>query len=1038
MEYFRINRLFNLSSCLRSQSRICYIWFAIEIYPLLSYDRSFSVIHILYILVSEAIMGDVAISDLVKVVLGRLNITCEDIQGYGFLCGFEQDIKAIKNQFEYIRPYVHDAEEKAASSEDAKDKASREDAIKKVNSEDAKEMADAKEKATSEDAKEKASSEDAKKKVSSSEDDVCLWLNRLRPVIEEVLNDVLYEGMLQSVYKERGVKSRVRTFLSTDHNQFMYRRRIADSVKQVKNRLLEIKSDIPKLSLTPGDMSRHVDLDVEGKMPHRKTSSTIGRDNDVKTVIENISSEDTGKHDNGELRVYGIWGMEGVGKTTLAKSAYKKKKVNTHFKLKYWVNVHKIIQVKDIMIKIIKEIDNGKCELTHIDALQSYLQRKLNGKRFLIVLDDLLIEDPVQWDLLSGTLCGGKEGGTVMITTRSKITLQMTVKVEKLQHHLQPLSKEDSWLLFKRIAFEGREVDDIRELQPIGWKIVDKCGGVPLKVNNLARLMRSKKGKNAWLNVMKNNIKGVLDPKISHEDTTVLQNDVALPDLRLSYDSLPPHVKRCFTYCYLFPKGYVIEKDVVIQLWVVNNFIPPKGIQDLYVLGEKIFNYLVQTSLFQVVKDKKYSNCRFKVHNLMHDMALELMGCDLFVVQPESVEVKIPNEVVHLSSSPRFPFPAQDLGKLTLLRSIFMFGKINDGCISQIFNQTNIRVLYLCGIGLKELPESICKLKNLEYLNLSYSSIELLPESIFYLQNLQMLLLKFCYELYKLPEGLRYMRSLRLLDITSCHSLRYLPSGIKAITKMRRLPRFHVGNNIAGAKLEELGHLKDLEGELEISGLENVGGLDSSTAKLNDKKKLSVLKLSWSNIDTRESNREMLAYDEKVLEGLKPDSSLEQLHIYFYMGENFSPAWMSGLQNLVEIGFSGCTRCKGIPPLGTLKKLKVIKLLGMNSLEGFHTDDFAKDTDIFIGLQELYIFLCPNLVFLPSKLPKLQVLKLVECGALTSIPNEILRGLKELDISGCKHLTKRYKKNGDEDQPHEISRISKIRIDSPGNILHGS
>ncbi|KAJ0790014.1 putative winged helix-like DNA-binding domain superfamily [Helianthus annuus] len=47
--------------------------------------------------------------------------------------------------------------------------------------------------------------------------------------------------------------------------------------------------------------------------------------------------------------------------------------------------------------------------------------------------------------------------------------------------------------------------------------------------------------------------------------------------LKFSYDNLLPHLKRCFAYCCMFPKGYKLTKGVLVRLWVSNDFIPPKG-----------------------------------------------------------------------------------------------------------------------------------------------------------------------------------------------------------------------------------------------------------------------------------------------------------------------------------------------------------------------------------------------------------------------------------------------------------------------------
>ncbi|KAK9050740.1 hypothetical protein SSX86_030290 [Deinandra increscens subsp. villosa] len=467
--------------------------------------------------------------------------------------------------------------------------------------------------------------------------------------------------------------------------------------------------------------------------------------------------------------------------------------------------------------------------------------------------------------------------------------------------------------------------------------------------------------------------------------------------------------------------GHKMEKNMVIQLWVVNGFIPPRGQIDLYVLGEEIFNCLVWRSFFQVVPDID----RYKMHDLMHDMAGHVMRHDCLVIDPAHTEVEIPNEVLHLSSScPDFLCPPHDIGNLTSLRSILMLGEINESRISQILNHMYLRVLYLP--KLRTLPKSVCKLKLLRYLNLSGSMIEVLPESIIYLQNLQVLVLCFCRKLHKLPEGLRYMTNLQCLDINRCISLMHLPSGVKNLTSLRMLSKFPVGKE-NGAKIGELGDVNLLEGELLINGLENVRGLsEAKSANLNYKRNLSVLHLSWSESESKEDS------DDEILEGLEPNLCLRKLKISHYMGKIISPSWMLNLSNLVEILFYRCKECELIPLLGRLPNLRVIVLWNMHSLKSFHEDEenmIGDATNMFLCLQELRIYDCLNLVSLPSDLPKLKVLKLINCDNLVSLPDEIqsFKHMEILVINTCRHLNKRYEKETGVDWP-KISHIPDIRI----------
>ncbi|KAJ0624765.1 putative virus X resistance protein-like, coiled-coil [Helianthus annuus] len=967
-------------------------------------------------------MGDAAVSALVRDVIGRL--TSELIKEFGLLRRFKGDILALKEDFEQIQAVLEDAEEKQV--------------------------------------KEKA---------------VELWLRRLRSAslkVEDVLDEVKTEALLRSLHKELGIKYKVTVLFS----KFKFRVRAAHKVKAIRTKLDDISSKRLKFNLTASDTS-HVDVGVKGEMPNRETSSLIldsskilGRDEEVEMVIRTICNKDIGKYENGEIRVYGIWGMGGLGKTTLAQLVYNQTSVAQYFDLQCWVYVSENFQVKEIIKAIITSIDKSECTVTHLDVLQETLQSKLREKKFLIVLDDVWAEEneKEEWERLSGTLSCGAEGSVVVMTTRSERTCQMMAKVGELRHQLGCLSEANSWLLFKLHAFaQGRVGDDERKLEPIGREIVVKCKGLPLAVKTLGSLMWSKSSSNDWQRVKDSNIWN-------------LQENNVLPALKLSYDNLAPHIKRCFSYFCLFPKGHKLKKDELILLWVANGFIPPKGETDLYVIGEEIFSCLIWKSLFQVENGFRDGIDTCKMHDLVHDMARHVMRHDCLVIEPACNKDGIPNEVLHLSSScpdEKLILSSEDLGKLTSLRSIFMFGEGDEDCITQLFNHVYVRVLHLALTKLRTLPESICKLKHLRYLNLSSSDIEVLPDSILYLQNLQVLILCYCRRLHYLPEsicklrylkyltllglgieflpiGLKDMISLQCLDINDCYSLRHLPFGIEKLTSLRMLSWFPVGKE-RGAKISELGDLNLLEGKLEIYGLQNVGGLsEAKSANLICKTNLSSLVLVWSNsgtIITEESTPEMF---EEVLEGLEPNPSLEILKMRSYMGKTISPSWMDNLRNLVEIHFYRCRECEHIPPLGRLPSLRVIQLVSMDSLKYFHDDDInmsVDNNDMFNCLQRLKISCCWELISLPDNLPKLEDLELEDCQKLISLPNNLpsirkmkfeycngllslpdeiqsFKDLNKLEIRFCKHLYKRCEREKGEDW-HKISHIPDLSIQAP-------
>ncbi|KAJ9559300.1 hypothetical protein OSB04_013914 [Centaurea solstitialis] len=802
------------------------------------------------------------------------------------------------------------------------------------------------------------------------------WLRRLRSAsleLENILDDVVADAMLQRLRNElqRGIKYKVRAFFSSNHNPLLVRVRVANKVKAIRRKLEVIDAEKSRYQLTSN--ARVV---VDDTTNVEETTSLVpvfeiyGRDEEMKTVVEKICSKDTIGDDAEGVRVYAIWAMGGMGKTTLAQLVYNHERVIAHFELRAWVYVSNDFQVKKLTKGIIKSLDNNtRCELWELDAMQVELRNKLEGKRFLIVLDDVWIEERTKWDKLSKALNSGAEGSIVMVTTRNETTSRMMVP--KFQHQLGCLSEDESWSLFKKLAFApgSKSVgENIRELESIGKEIVKKCKGLPLAVKTLGGLMWSKSSVSAWQSVKDNDV------------WEELQENGILPALKLSYDNLLPHVKLCFAYSCLFPKGYKMEKNLLIELWMANDFIPSRGQADL-----------------------RFDN--------LNDV-----------------------EVLHFSSScPGISFSVQDLKSLRSLRSLFIFvDEYYGNMISQLSKLVYLRALYLDGIQV--LPESICKLKHLRYLSICYSRIKSLPESIIYLQNLQVLLVRQCWNLRKLPEGMRRMKNLRCLDNQECDSLDYMPVGMKELGCLTRLGLFVVGEK-KGSQITELGDLNLLGGRLEVKGLENVGGLEEAkSANLKHKTNLMSLVLSWGS----DRGSEEKIDDEEVVEGLEPNSSLKELHIKYYMGKMICPSWMMKLRNLVKIEIWVCDS-ESIPPLGKLPSLKVIVLYEM-AIRCLDDDEFPSLQELTISdchqlvslpsnlptLEELTLSVVPGLVSLPNNLPKLTQLRILGCPKLHCLPDG-LKELTSLSIIGCKKLKRRCEKEKGEDWP-KISHVPNLHL----------
>ncbi|KAI5447918.1 hypothetical protein KIW84_015384, partial [Lathyrus oleraceus] len=168
------------------------------------------------------------------------------------------------------------------------------------------------------------------------------------------------------------------------------------------------------------------------------------------------------------------------------------------------------------------------------------LKQIQSRKKFLIVLDDIWTEDYDAWNSLLRPLQYGTIGSKILVTTRIEKVASM---VQTFQgYFLQQLSDEDCWSVFAHHpCLPQQECNDNMDLHKIGRKIVKKCKGLPLAAQSLRGLLRLKRDIRDWYNINSN---------ICENESKII------PALRISYNYLPPYLKRCFVYCSLYPKDY--------------------------------------------------------------------------------------------------------------------------------------------------------------------------------------------------------------------------------------------------------------------------------------------------------------------------------------------------------------------------------------------------------------------------------------------------------------------------------------------------
>ena len=441
------------------------------------------------------------------------------------------------------------------------------------------------------------------------------WLLKLKDVAY-VLDDILDEcatKALELEYKgsKGGLHGKVQSscLCSLHPKQISFRYKIAKKMKSTRERLNEIAAERNNFHLT-----KIVRENKSGVLDWRQTTSIIsqpqvyGREKDEERIVSFLVNDALGYED---LSVYPIVGLGGLGKTTLAQLIFNHERVVKHFEPRIWVCVSEDFSLKRMTKAIIHEATNKSCDDLELQPLQRRLQDLLQGKRFLLVLDDVWDDKQENWQKLRSVLaCGGK-GASILVTTRLAKVAEIMQTIRP--HDISKLSDEDCWELFKQNAFGPNEVER-EELVMIGKEILWKCGGVPLAAKALGSLLRFKREEKEWRYIKENELWNLQD------------EDNVMPALRLSYLNLPIKLRQCFVFCALFHKGERISKQLVIELWMANGFILSNKILDEENIGNEVWNELYWRSFFQDFKRDVFGEIiSFKMHDLVHDLAQSIL-----------------------------------------------------------------------------------------------------------------------------------------------------------------------------------------------------------------------------------------------------------------------------------------------------------------------------------------------------------------------------------------------------------------------------
>ncbi|KAL0920682.1 hypothetical protein M5K25_009841 [Dendrobium thyrsiflorum] len=134
------------------------------------------------------------------------------------------------------------------------------------------------------------------------------------------------------------------------------------------------------------------------------------------------------------ISLLSIVGHGGMGRTTLLQHIYEDE-MTKEFDLKMWVCVSNNFDAKEVIADMLEYIDKKKPDLDSLDALQGRLQIAVRRKKFLLILDDIWVEevnrDISKWENVLAPLAYGKIGSRILVTTQMDSFAMMIATVIK-------------------------------------------------------------------------------------------------------------------------------------------------------------------------------------------------------------------------------------------------------------------------------------------------------------------------------------------------------------------------------------------------------------------------------------------------------------------------------------------------------------------------------------------------------------------------------------------------------------------------------
>ncbi|KAM5552771.1 hypothetical protein ABKV19_025139 [Rosa sericea] len=685
------------------------------------------------------------------------------------------------------------------------------------------------------------------------------------------------------------------------------------------------------------------------------------------------------------VRMVGIWGPGGIGKTTIAKDVFN----SIHHKFEgscFLADVRSksssnsssidhqhLAQLQETLLSDI--LKDSTLKVSSVDQGVSFIKTRMRHIRVFLILDDVSHSSQLH-NLVPSPDCFGS-GSRILITTRDKRWL-IAHQVDEV-YEVKMLNDRQALNLFSLNAFKRNGPPD--DYQKLAQRAVRYAQGLPLALIVLGSHLFHR-SREEW--------EATLDSCRGEDPHREIRNV-----LKISYDALGVDLKGYFLDIACFFKGKPVD-DVKPILEACYDLKSVNGIAQLQ-----------EKALIRI--DKDWNGGRIWMHDLIEEMGKDIVYQESPDEPGERSRVWSEEDVDHILTNKTGTNKVRGIQVQIPWRS-----SLNAKSFSEM---KNLRYISM-GDNLKyeSFSGDIDYLSNqLRWLDWPHCPLQSFPYD-FHANKLVKLNIPYSCRITRLWEGYKNFSRLTCMNLRGCEFLTELPN-FSGIPNLKELDLSECTSLVE--VFDSVGVLDKLV-TLNIDGCSN---LILFPRKIN-LKSVETISISYCKLEEfSEVGEEMgllrnLDLIGTCIKELHPSITklirLEQLGLEDSQNLTTLPYNIYELHNLKILDAGYCLKLAIFPEIPT--KMDSLRLLSLS-----HSDIRELDESIgnLVGLEELYLSGCRNLTTLPCSLYGLQNLEklfLNHCSKLVSFPTNTLilnvdgcslslPKLRELRIAGCSLLS---------------------------------